>query len=132
MISFGDDMKTYLQTCILAMLLGVLSACGGGGDGGDKVPNSDVPVTLQVIKNTSITSFTPGSPNVLDTVTFSVNDLYSGITSVVWDLGDGKNPQTTTPSNGTSTVSTRYGTQGNKTVTVTSKNASGAALATET
>ena len=76
-------------------------------------------------------SISPASPNVLDTVTFTASNLHSSITSVVWDLGDGNTSQTTTPSNGSSTVTTRYSAQGSKAITVNYKNAQGSVLLTD-
>lgn len=80
---------------------------------------------------TSSPSYTPSSPNMLDTVSFSVNNLYSGITSVAWDLGDGAGLQTKNVIQGASLITTRYNTPGNKTVTITYRNVSGV-LATDT
>jgi len=76
-------------------------------------------------------SFSPTNPNVLDTVTFSLSNLYSGISTVTWALDDGSSVQTSTVTDGATSISTRYGTQGNKTVTVGYRNASGLAIATD-
>ena len=71
------------------------------------------------------------NPNVLDTVTFSVNNLYSDITSVEWDVGDGVGRQTKQVEGGVSSITARYSAKGEKTVIVSYKNASGAVLATD-
>ena len=72
------------------------------------------------------------TPNVLDTVTFSVSNLHSAINSVEWDLGDGKGIQTSTISNSASTISTRYPSPGSKAITLSYKNSAGTVLTTDT
>jgi hypothetical protein len=98
----------------------------------DGLEGSQSSPARQAIILTARPSFSPTNPDVLDTVSFSVNDLYSGITSVDWNFGDGSAVQTSTVTSGSTSISTRFRTQGTKNITVSYKNSTGTVLATDT
>ncbi|NDC37454.1 MAG: DUF1566 domain-containing protein, partial [Proteobacteria bacterium] len=97
----------------------------------DGVEGAESSPARQAIVLTTRPSVSPTNPNVLDTVTFSLSNLYSGISTVTWDFGDRNAVQTSTVKDDATSISTRYGTQGSKTVTVSYRDAAGLSIATD-
>lgn len=97
----------------------------------DGVEGAESSPARQAIVLTTRPSVSPTNPNVLDTVTFSLSNLYSGISTVTWDFGDRNAVQTSTVTDGATSISTRYATQGSKTVTVSYRDAAGLSIATD-